>query len=132
MKFKLKLLRVCLGLALLLSPWLVGKSGANNVDDSEIKYEVRLERSIMMPMRDGVKLSTDLYFPVGAGEKLPVVQIRTPYNKKGYRREGSMAYSLARLGYIVAIQDMRGRFESQGEYTVSKAEQLKHVTSGLR
>ncbi len=32
----------------------------------EAKYDVRVERSIMIPMRDGVRLSTDLYFPVGA------------------------------------------------------------------
>ena len=45
------------------------------------KYNVRIEKSVMIPMRDGVKLSTDLYFPEGAGEKLPVILVCTPYNK---------------------------------------------------
>ena len=49
------------------------------------KYKVRVERRVMVPMRDGVRLSTDLYFPEGAGEKLPVILVRTPYNKKGWR-----------------------------------------------
>ena len=48
----------------------------------EAKYEVRLEKSVMIPMRDGIRLSTDLYFPVNANEKLPVILQRNPYNKK--------------------------------------------------
>lgn len=46
------------------------------------EYEVRVERALMVPVRDGVRLSTDLYFPVGLEGKLPVILIRTPYNKK--------------------------------------------------
>lgn len=40
------------------------------------KYEVRLEKSIMVPMRDGVRVSTDLYLPQGAGDRLPVIVVR--------------------------------------------------------
>jgi len=85
------------------------------------KYKVRVERSVMVPMRDGVKLSTDLYFPEGAGDKLPVVLIRTPYNKDlVYKRKwGEGPYMFAEQGYIVAVQDTRGRFESEGDYIIS-------------
>jgi len=83
------------------------------------RYKVRLVRSVWVPMRDGVRLSTDLYFPEGAGTRLPTILIRTPYNKIYYRREGSPAQLFAGQGYIVATQDTRGRFESQGEYTIS-------------
>jgi hypothetical protein len=48
------------------------------------KYEVRIEKDLMVPMRDGVRLATDLYLPVGAAEKLPVILIRLPYNKNRY------------------------------------------------
>src|ERR1700691_637904 len=48
----------------------------------EAKYKIHLQKSVMIPMRDGVHLATDLYFPEGAAEPLPVVLIRTPYNKK--------------------------------------------------
>ena len=41
----------------------------------------------MVAMSDGVKLSTDLYFPEGAGDKLPVIVIRTPYDKNPWRIE---------------------------------------------
>ena len=85
----------------------------------EPKYKVRVERSEMVPMRDGVKLSTDLFFPEGVKGKLPVVLIRTPYNKKGFRREESAAFFFAKQGYIVAVQDTRGRFESEGDFTIS-------------
>ena len=68
-------------------------------------------------MRDGVRLSTDLYFPKGAGEKLPVILIRTPYSKKGIRdRSGTGPYFFAGQGYVVAVQDVRGKFESEGKF----------------
>jgi len=88
------------------------------------QYEVRLEQSVLVHMRDGVRLSTDIYFPVGAEEPLPVVLIRLPYNKNQYmrfRQPGSDAYFFAGQGYVVAVQDMRGRFESEGEYVVGRA-----------
>jgi len=86
---------------------------------------VRLIKSVLVPMRDGVRLSTDLYVPVGAKPPLPVVQIRLPYDKNrylGFRKPGSIAMFFAGHGYVVAIQDMRGRFESEGDYVVSRAD----------
>ena len=74
----------------------------------------------MIAMRDGVRLATDIYRPriaVAAGdESMPVVLTRTPYGK---RRESDVA--LARLlvghGYIVAVQDTRGRYASEGAFS---------------
>jgi len=89
------------------------------------RYKVRIEKSVMVPMRDGVKLSTDLYFPDGAGDKLPVILIRTPYGKNRFRSATSIGSvdaaptMFAGQGYIVAVQDTRGRFESEGNYTIS-------------
>ena len=92
-------------------------------------HKVRVERSVMVPMRDGVKLSTDLYFPNGPTDELPVILIRTPYNKNLWRGSGapiygwsqgdSPAYKFAGQGYVTAVQDVRGRFESEGDYTIS-------------
>ena len=86
------------------------------------KYKVRVEKSVMVPMSDGVKLSTDLYFPEGAGDKLPVIVIRTPYDKNPWRGERYPSYTFAGQGYVVAVQDVRGRYESEGEYIVSAAD----------
>ena len=82
------------------------------------RHEVAIERSVMVPMRDGVRLSTDLYLPQGTGDTLPVVMIRTPYNKNSYRRPESVAQLFAGQGLAVAVQDKRGRFESEGNYLV--------------
>ena len=58
--------------------------------------------------------STDLYFPVGADPKLPVILIRTPTTKSVPRFEKRCALG---QGYIVAVQDTRGRYTSEGNYT---------------
>jgi putative CocE/NonD family hydrolase len=80
---------------------------------SEPKYEVKLEAGVKVPMRDGVQLSTDLYLPAGASEKAPVILIRTPYKKEMDELQGRF---YARRGYVVGIQDVRGRFASAGQW----------------
>jgi uncharacterized protein len=89
-------------------------------------HAVRVERSHFIEARDGVRLSTDLYFPVGAVEPLPVILERTPYNKATHRTADpdapvhhlNKAYYFASHGYVFAVQDNRGKFESEGEYVV--------------
>ena len=66
---------------------------------------------VLLPMRDGVRLATDLFLPEG-NAPFPTVLVRTPYNKSGMSAAGTNA---ARLGYAVVIQDTRGRFASEGE-----------------
>ena len=78
------------------------------------KPESKVSRqTIMVPMRDGVSLATDLYLPEAGGKPLPVILIRTPYKKEMQEMEGNY---YARRGYAVAIQDCRGRFASQGKW----------------
>jgi len=79
---------------------------------SQPKFKVS-KKSVMIPMRDGIKLATDLYFPEGAGQPLPVVLIRTPYKKEMNVLDGEF-YS--RRGYVTAVQDCRGRFSSEGQW----------------
>src|SRR4051812_10382843 len=45
------------------------------------KYEVRKERSVLIPMRDGTHQAANIYFPIGATGKLPVLLMRSPYGK---------------------------------------------------
>jgi putative CocE/NonD family hydrolase len=63
-------------------------------------------------MRDNVTLATDIYRPVN-DEKFPVLLERTPYNRTD---EAAMANEVASHGYIVVLQDTRGRYESGGEF----------------
>ncbi|MGI9043870.1 MAG: CocE/NonD family hydrolase [Gemmatimonadaceae bacterium] len=83
---------------------------------SEDRYEVEVELDVMVPMRDGVRLSTDIHRPVGAGERMPVVLIRTPYNKSRGNAATSDAWVFAERGYVVLVQDERGKWASEGEY----------------
>lgn len=81
--------------------------------------EMRAQTGIMVPMRDGVRLSTDLYFPEGAAGKLPAVLWRSIYDKTGaYGREPALR-ELVQQGYVAVIQDTRGRGSSEGEFTPS-------------
>ena len=76
----------------------------------------RLEVDVAIPMRDGTQLATDLYFPVQPGV-YPVLLERTPYGKHQSIMVGIGAPQfLARHGYIVAIQDTRGRYASEGTW----------------
>jgi putative CocE/NonD family hydrolase len=76
------------------------------------QYDIRSERNIFVPMRDGVKLATDLWFPVGVEKKLPAILVRTPYKKDGHP-----TVRFALYGYIVVAQDVRGKFGSEGTFT---------------
>ncbi|MBV6498711.1 MAG: Cocaine esterase [Prosthecobacter sp.] len=69
------------------------------------------KKTEMIAMRDGTLLATDLYLPQGDGP-FPVVLTRTPY---GRVKRGKDAGSFVNDGYVFIIQDMRGRFDSQGE-----------------
>ncbi len=93
---------------------LVGLAGGA-AEAREAEYQVAAERSVMVPMADGVRLSTDIYRPAKAGEplagKFPTILTRTPYNKTGSKSLGE--YYAAR-GYVFVAQDTRGRYESQG------------------
>jgi len=67
----------------------------------------------MIPMRDSVTLATDLYFPVDEKGPFPVILMRTPYNKDYLQSYGDF---FSGNGYVLAAQDVRGRFASQGEW----------------
>ena len=79
------------------------------------KHTVTVERSIMVPMRDGVRLATDVYRPADLTGPLPVILMRSPYDKT---RSGSYANFFGSHGYVVVVQDVRGKFESEGQYRV--------------
>jgi len=71
----------------------------------------------MVPMRDGVKLATDVYRPADLTGPLPAILMRTPYNKQanGPANAGNI---FASNGYVVVVQDVRGKFASEGQYTI--------------
>ncbi|MEM6415395.1 MAG: CocE/NonD family hydrolase [Pseudomonadota bacterium] len=81
-------------------------------------YDVRIEHSHFVRMRDGVRLSTDVYFPVGSDGPLPTVYIATPYGKQEWNTPTRLGLMFAEQGYAVVVQDLRGKFESEGQFIV--------------
>jgi uncharacterized protein len=78
---------------------------------------ILIDKNIMVPMRDGVRLATDVYRLADAAST-PVLMARTPYNKEGIIA-GSESFDVMRAvqaGYAVVVQDVRGRYASEGEF----------------
>lgn len=73
------------------------------------------ETNVMVPMRDGVQLATDIYRPESTAP-LPALVARTPYNKNGMNAENPEVKRYIEAGYIVIVQDVRGRYASQGDF----------------
>ncbi len=86
---------------------------------SQPEYDVHLQSDVMVTLRDGVRLATDLYFPARNGKPVegrwPAVMQRTPYNKDTARNRAEARYFGSR-GYVVIFQDNRGRFKSEGSF----------------
>jgi putative CocE/NonD family hydrolase len=82
-----------------------------------------IDQKVMMPMRDGIRLATDIYRPKGDG-KYPIVFSRTPYNfntwvdGKMTTRTLEEAYQAVSRGYAYVVQNERGRFFSEGEWDI--------------
>lgn len=98
-------MKIPAGLSLFLVVLLVGTAAAAD------QYEVVIERGVEASMRDGVVLRADIYRPKAEG-KFPVLLERTPYNKEG----DGFGLRGAAHGYVVIIQDVRGRYSSDGEW----------------
>jgi hypothetical protein len=86
-------------------------------------------REVTIPMRDGVKLHVNLVIPNGA-KNAPIIFSRTPYSadraitglaSNTYKLALPVTYAeLADAGYIIAVQDVRGRYRSEGDYVVAR------------
>jgi len=80
--------------------------------------DIAIERGVTMKTRDGVTLRADIYRPAGEGT-FPVLLQRTPYNKDNAAEFGRKAVA---RGFMVVVQDVRGRFTSDGEWYTFKHE----------
>src|SRR5262249_43504616 len=77
----------------------------------------------MIPMRDGVKLNTNIFAPKNAARPLPIILERTPYNAPDSARgwaQGKYA-ALVAGGYIFVFQDIRGRYKSEGQFVMQRS-----------
>jgi len=99
----------------LLPNSILGQPAASAVQTSAA---FTVEKNVTMKTRDGVTLRADIYRPVADGQ-YPVLLTRTPYNKDSMFPIGQKG---AARGFIVVIQDVRGRYTSEGEWYTFKYE----------
>ena len=81
--------------------------------------DIRIDKNVMVAMRDGVLLATDVYQPE-MSEPAPTLVMRLPYDKESTTQEISPLHDIFRIvraGYVVVVQDCRGRAASEGTFT---------------
>lgn len=93
----------------------------SQVIDSDWIGKNYTKKEVMIPMRDGVRLYTAIYEPVSKLEKHPILLTRTPYKVGSYGTKMSSDLwniwrNYSREGYIFVIQDVRGRWMSEGQF----------------
>jgi putative CocE/NonD family hydrolase len=97
---------------------------ARNAQEQELRQLAEIHRSIMLPMRDGVRLMTDVYVPKQRTAPVPLILSKTPYNmnwwdvRVGAPRDLTAVLTAIKRGYAYALQNERGHFFSEGEYDI--------------
>jgi len=92
--------------------------------EKELESAAIIERKVMVPMRDGVRLATDIYRPKNASGKVPIIWVRTPYNfnfwdvRNGVPADMKAVLSAVKRGYAYVVQNERGHFFSEGNYDI--------------
>ena len=92
--------------------------------EKELESAAIIDRKVMVPMRDGVRLATDIYRPKNASGKVPIIWVRTPYNfnfwdvRNGVPADMKAALTAVKRGYAYVVQNERGHFFSEGNYDI--------------
>lgn len=87
--------------------------------DQEMARSAEADLAVLVPMRDGVGLSTNIYRPKGAAGPLPTILWRTPYNEHNLRGTTQrLAVEAVKRGYVFIVQSERGRYFSEGKYEI--------------
>jgi putative CocE/NonD family hydrolase len=102
-------------------PELVKK---RNSTEQELQSIAIIERKVMVPMRDGKHMATDIYRPRDTSKKYPIVFVRTPYNfnfwdvRTGAPRDMAAELTAVKRGYAFVEMNERGHFFSEGSYDI--------------
>ncbi|REG81356.1 CocE/NonD family hydrolase [Algoriphagus antarcticus] len=110
-------------LTLLLAMFISGSFAQEKSIIDQLDEVAIVDQKVMMPMRDGVRLATDIYRPKGEGE-YPIVFSRTPYNFNTWgdgemnTRTMQSAIDWVKKGYAFVVQNERGRYFSEGDWDI--------------
>ena len=102
-------------------PQLVAK---RNEIEKQLESIAIIERKLMVPMRDGKRMATDVYRPKDASKKYPIIFVRTPYNfnywdvKLGAPRDMTAELEAVKRGYAYVEMNERGHFFSEGIWDI--------------
>jgi putative CocE/NonD family hydrolase len=83
-----------------------------------------IDRKVMVPMKDGIRMAADIYRPKDTGKKYPIIFSRTPYNfnfwdvRLGTYRDMSTELDAVKRGYVLVEMNERGHFFSEGNYDI--------------
>src|SRR5579883_3040153 len=97
---------------------------SRNAKEQELESIAVIERKVMVPMRDGKRMATDIYRPKDTSKKYPIVLVRTPYNfnfwdvRNGTYRDMSAELDAVKRGYAYVEMNERGHFFSEGIYDI--------------
>ncbi len=92
--------------------------------EKELEDVAIIDRKIMVPMRDGVRMAADIYRPKDATKKYPIIFSRTPYNfnfwdvRLGTYRDMTNELDAVKRGYVLVEMNERGHFFSEGNYDI--------------
>ena len=92
--------------------------------EQELESVAIIERKVMVPMRDGKRMATDIYRPKDTSKKYPIVFVRTPYNfnywdvRNGAPRDMATELTAVKRGYAYVEMNERGHFFSEGNYDI--------------
>ncbi|HEV3219533.1 MAG TPA: CocE/NonD family hydrolase [Candidatus Acidoferrales bacterium] len=95
-----------------------------NAIEQELESIAIVDRKVMVPMRDGKRMATDIYRPKDTSKKYPVIFVRTPYNfnywdvANGVPRDMSAELDAVKHGYAYVEMNERGHFFSEGNYDI--------------
>ncbi|MEJ1221861.1 CocE/NonD family hydrolase [Sediminicola sp. 1XM1-17] len=109
-------------LVLLLCFFNLNLQAQNDVLDKLNEIAI-IDQKVMMPMRDGIRLATDIYRPKTTSP-VPIIFSRTPYNFNSWgdgveiTRTAERAYEAVKRGYAYVVQNERGRYFSEGEWDI--------------
>ena len=92
--------------------------------EKELESVAIIDRKVMVPMRDGVRMAADIYRPKDTSKKYPIIFSRTPYNfnfwdvRTGTYRDMSVELDAVKRGYVLVEMNERGHYFSEGNYDI--------------
>src|SRR5580658_2263408 len=97
---------------------------ARKATEAELESIAIIDRKVMVPMRDGKRMATDIYRPKDTSKKYPIIFVRTPYNfnywdvRAGAPRSMAAELEAVKRGYVYVEMNERGHFFSEGNYDI--------------